>query len=284
MLPASVVFTEDSDRSSSTPLPPTATLAPLFTLTPTVSPSPTWTSTPTQTPSPTLTPTPTWVHYPAGEAEVLILLYHHVAESNPPSRYFVSPQKFEQQMGLLRERGYTTIPISQLVAVLREGGELPQRPIVITFDDGDLDVYENAFPVMQELGMIGVVYVIANRLEDAESLGVSHLEELLAAGWEVGSHSMSHPDLTLNHNWVRTEVLNSRLVLEEALGVSVLTFAYPFGQVDPYVAQKVQDYGYRAGLGLGVTWKHSLDSLFYLSRREVYGNMDVEEFAALLPP
>ena len=253
------------------------------TASPTLTPSAS--ATPSPSPTPTLTPTvtPTWVWNPAGEVIVPILLYHHVSDVENLNRYYVSPTDFRAQMESLKDWGYTAIPMSLLVEALISGAELPQRPIVITFDDGDLSVYENAFPIMQELGFVGVLYIVSNRLKSEGFVNAEQLGEMIAVGWEVGSHSLSHADLTLDHDLVRSEVLQSRLDLNETLGITVTTFAYPFGTMDPYVATKVQNYGYRAAAGLGKSWKHTWSTLYYLSRIEIHGDFDLDDFTARLP-
>ncbi|MGE5223696.1 MAG: polysaccharide deacetylase family protein [Omnitrophica WOR_2 bacterium] len=258
------------------PMPPTVTFTPSATSTLT----PTPTRTPTATPPPT--PTATWSFIEAGDVTAPILLYHHVSDETA-NRYVVPVQTFKEQMQALDDWGYTTITMTLLVDALVNGARLPPRPIVISFDDGNLDIYENAFPIMQEFHFVGVTYIIANRLEARDYVSAKQLKKMIAAGWEVGSHSSAHSDLTANHNIVRYEVLQSRLDLEEALGVPVKTFAYPYGLMDPYVVQKVQDYGYRAAVGLGVQVEHTWSTLYYLSRREVQSDYNMDTFAALLP-
>jgi peptidoglycan/xylan/chitin deacetylase (PgdA/CDA1 family) len=155
--------------------------------------------------------------------------------------------------------------------------------VVITFDDGNLDVYTTAFPILRELGFVGVFYIVGDRLGAEGYVNAAQLSEMIAAGWEVGSHSLTHVDLTLDHALVREEVLQSRLLLEEALGVPVRSFAYPFGLVDDYVMEKTEDYGYTSGMGLGIFNQHYLGGQFYLSRREVHWEYDLAAFSALLP-
>jgi peptidoglycan/xylan/chitin deacetylase (PgdA/CDA1 family) len=220
---------------------------------------------------------------PAGLVIAPILLYHHIGDVGYSNRYYVSPDTFREQMQALHDWGYSTITPSDLVNVLINGGELPSRPVVITFDDGNLDVYQNAFPIMQEMGFVGAFYIVANRLESNGYVNVGQLQEMAAAGWEIGSHGMSHIDLTIDYSVVRLEVLQSRLTLEDAIGVPVKTFAYPFGLADSFVYEKVSEYGYRAGMGLGSSYQHTLGTLFYLSRREVHGDYNLTNFAALLP-
>jgi peptidoglycan/xylan/chitin deacetylase (PgdA/CDA1 family) len=264
---------------------PEDTSTPEPTQTPSDTPIPTNqpTLTPSHTPTLTPTPTPTWTWFDAGEVTAPILLYHHISENETPSRYYVSPEDFRSQMEALEQWGYTPIPISMLVDVLVYGGELPERPVVITFDDGDLDVYENAFPVMQELGYSGVFYVVSNWVGGKDVIDDEQLKEMIDAGWEIGSHSKSHADLVADHDVVRAEVLESRLELNETLGITVTTFAYPFGRMDTYVAQKVSNYGYRAAVGLGKGSTHKWGNLYYLKRLEVHGDFTLQDFAALLP-
>ena len=132
-----------------TPIP---TFTPAPTNTPTSTDIPTLTATPfpTFTPKPTLTPT--WPYNPKGEATVPVLLYHHVVPDDKATKdtcYCVSISNFQAQMSWLADHGYTGIPVTQLVNVLQNGGELPPHPVAITFDDGMQDIYTTAFPIMQ---------------------------------------------------------------------------------------------------------------------------------------
>ena len=278
-----IVLASANIDPSETPFQPatfTPTLVP--TETPTLTPSATLTPTPTETPTPTLTPT--WVFNEAGQVVAPILLYHHVEGDVSYSRYNVSIPDFRAQMQTLHDWGYNAIPISLLLDALINGAELPPKPIVITFDDGNLNVYENAFPIMQEFDFPGVFYIVGNRVNSGTNIAQApQLQEMVDAGWEIGSHSYTHTDLTLNHNIVRYEILQSKLDIEDALGVDVQTFAYPFGTVDPYLAEKVQDYGYRGGMGLGASWTHTWGTMFYLSRIEIHGDFTVDDMGVRLP-
>ena len=215
---------------------------------------------------------------------VPILLYHSVSDENPEdNRYAVSMADFKDQMERLRYWGYSTVTIKQLVDHINKGYYLPRRPVVISFDDGYLDVYENAFPIMERYGFTGTVYIVANRLESDGFLQVEQLKELIDQGWDVGSHGMTHTELTQNHALVRKEILQSRLDLENALGIKVFSFAYPFGSLDWYISYKVYDYGYRAGVAVGNLVTHSSGTIYNLSRREIQGDADLGAFADLLP-
>lgn len=265
---------------------PTQPEAPSETLEPSSTPQPSSTPSPT-VPQPTLTPsqtpTPQWLYNEPGEVVAPILLYHHVEDESPLSRYQVSIPDFRAQMQTLKELGFTPVSISTVLTALLDGGELPEKPIVITFDDGHLSVYENAFPIMQELGFPGVFYIVTNRINGSpEFVTTAQLKEMIAADWEIGSHSFSHADLTQNHAIAAKEIGKSKTDLEKALSTSVSTFAYPFGTIDSFTAQKVSDYGYQAGMGLGKSKTHTWNTLFYLSRIEIYGYYTLENFKEIL--
>ena len=269
---------------------PSNTVTPTATLSPTSTPQPSDTLAPSDVPTATVSPTtppptvtPTWILNDPGRVVAPILLYHHVASDGGDSRYYVDTENFRQQMKALRRWGYTSITPSYLAQVLIHGGELPARPVIITFDDGNLDVYTNAFPIMRKMGFVGTVYIVAERLGEYNLVNAEQLAEMAAAGWEVGSHTMSHADLTYNHWQLSYELQQSRTLLEDTLGVPVLTLAYPYGLSDDYIVEWAKEYGYTAGMGLGTFNEHTLDTLFFLNRREVYFEYDINAFSALLP-
>ncbi len=257
------------------------------TLTPTTTASPTWTPSPTATPTPTITPTPTpiWLVQGPGRIVCPILMYHHIESPGFNSRYHVRPEDFEWHMQMLHDWGYTTIPISLLVQAITQGAPLPPRPVVLTFDDGNISVYTTAWPIMQKFGFIGVVYIVGNRLQADGYMNADQIRELVDAGWEVGSHSMSHADLTKvkDRNILMWETRQSRLVLEAAIGVPVRTFAYPYGLMDDAVRRAVRDAGYEAAVGLGYTAEQWPSMLYYLWRREVGGDYTIDIFRSVMP-
>jgi peptidoglycan/xylan/chitin deacetylase (PgdA/CDA1 family) len=267
------------------PAEPTATQTvpptPLPTQTETATATPTITPTPTQT----LTPTPTWVPQGPDKVTVPILLYHHVAVSPVNSPYYVAPDKFEDEMRLLHNWGYTSIPIELLVKAINEGAELPPRPVIISFDDGDTDVYTNAFPIMQKYGFTGLFYLVSNRLGVDGYVTKEQIKEMVDAGWEIGSHSMNHVDLrTVQDDGIMYgEVIQSKLDLEAALGIPIQTFAYPFGSIGnsvPYVHKA----GYIAAVGaLGYGPEQTKGNLFVLQRSEIQGKEDAKTFIRFLP-
>lgn len=255
---------------------PTETTPPL--------PTPTKTATATQTPTITPTPTTTRVNQGPDAIVVPILLYHRIAVSPIGSQYYVSPDKFEDQMKLLQDWEYTVIPIELLVKAIKEGADLPPRPVIITFDDGDTSVYETAFPIMGKYGLTGAAYIVGNYMDTDGYMSADQIKELADAGWEIGSHGRSHRDLTKLEPVVqRIEIVNARKELQEATGSSIDTFAYPFGFMGETAGRYVHNAGYIAGMGLGYTNDQGVSNLFWLQRRDVKGGYDIKRFTDFLP-
>lgn len=278
--PESPLDTEASGASPSpsgspSPVPGTPTQTP--------HPTPTATAVPSPNPTPTVQPTEAWILRGPGALEVPILLYHRILPDEPPSRYTIEPDTFGGQMAYLERLGCQTITLSQMRQAILSGAELPPHAVILTFDDGNEDNFTYAFPIMQRYGFTGTAYLVANRIGSEGFLSRAELREMIAAGWEIGSHSMTHSDLTLldRSEW-RREILDSRLKLERELDVEVESFAYPFGSFIPDLAGVIEKFGYHTGMGLGKSDVHDIGTIYYLQRLEVLGSMDLDEFAELV--
>jgi peptidoglycan/xylan/chitin deacetylase (PgdA/CDA1 family) len=229
-----------------------------------------------------LRPTRQWLYRSPGELEVPILLYHHVAVTDVPLRYTVSPENFETQISSLYDWGYTAIPLSLLVDAMLNGAELPPRPVVITFDDGYRDIYQNALPVMQRYGYVGTLYIIVDQIGVGGYLNARQIAELLEQGWELGSHSQTHANLRKSAASLEKEVTGSRQVLEALFDTPVLSFSFPYGSATQAIIQVVKESGYQSAVGIGGSITHRVKNVYYLSRNEVQGTFDLVTFAGLL--
>ena len=220
-----------------------------------------------------------------GDIIVPILLYHHVGFSLDEAEraYYVSPEAFDQQMNLLYQWGYKTISVELLVRAINRGAELPPKPILLTFDDGGETTYTTALPIMQRYGFTGVAYIVTNYVGITHYMNADQVRALHAAGWEIGSHSLNHRDLTSRPERQEREIVQSRRRLESLLGVPVLSFAYPFGVYNTDSVYYVHTAGYIAAMGLGNESLQQSKNLFYLSRRAVRGTEDLQTFASRLP-
>ncbi|MDR3763968.1 MAG: polysaccharide deacetylase family protein [Acidobacteriota bacterium] len=174
-----------------------------------------------------------------------VLMYHHVGplRGGPLDYLTVTPENFDRQMQWLARRGYTAIRSSDWVRWRREGKGLPEKPVLITFDDGYAETAQNAFPVLRRYGFSGLMFVVTqllgkdnawDREHGAAPLPLMTAEEIRrwdAEGIEFGAHSRTHADLTaLSVDAAREEMRGSRQDLEALLGHAAASFAYPYGR------------------------------------------------------
>lgn len=255
-------------------------------VTPSLTPEPTATVTetpvPTETPAPTPTPSPTWIWNPAGKATAPILAYGTVGEGSS-AEDDTPVEVFDQHLLTLQQAGYTPITLAQLSEAVYKGANLPQRPVVITFDKNSAGIYTQAFPRLQKYGYVATVFTVVNEIDTNGKLTTQQLKDLAAAGWEIGSSGMSRINLTGMPELLSQEIAGSREELQKKLGVPITSFAYPGGAVNDFVAARVANYGYYAGATLLATFDHYAGSLFYLGRFAVRNNQDMTNFLAMLP-
>lgn len=262
-------------------------------VTPTETPQPTATITNTPEPTPTVpTPTATWHFEEKGEIITPILVYYHIADDaseipgqDAGSQYMLPKDEFQQQLAEIKQRGYESIPITVLTNAMLFGTEMPQRPIVFTFDSTAEVTYNNAFLLMQEAGFTGTIFLTVNQIGQENMLTVAQINEMIAAGWQIGSSGMNGYNLTSDHSLLSDEISGSRLALQELFDTSVTVFAYPYGRTDDVILPRVSAWGYEAAVGLN--WydapQHNAGNIYYLSRYEVLAAENHNDLLEYLP-
>jgi peptidoglycan/xylan/chitin deacetylase (PgdA/CDA1 family) len=149
-------------------------------------------------------------------------------------------------MAALRAAGYHAITLATAVRAWRHGGPLPPRPIVITFDDGYLSDYTHARPALRRLRWPGVLDLVLRNLGPG-GLTAREVRGLIASGWEIDSHTLTHPDLTgLGAVALRHELVGSRAEIRHRFGQPADFFCYPSGRYNARVVAAVRAAGYRA--------------------------------------
>lgn len=205
------------------------------------------------------------------EDDVLVLCYHAIS-SSWRSEIAVTPGRFRSHLIELRRRGYTGVTFTDAAH-----GRGTGKRVAVTFDDGYRSVHRLARPILDELGMSATVFIptlyigrnepmswpgiaeYASGPDSSELLPMSweELGELARTGWEIGSHTESHPRLTgLSDAELNRELLASRAAVAEGLGSSCTSIAYPYGDVDNRVAAAARDAGYEAGAALMYSAAH----------------------------
>jgi peptidoglycan/xylan/chitin deacetylase (PgdA/CDA1 family) len=179
-----------------------------------------------------------------------ILMYHYIREVDQTVdpmgyRLSVSPTQFAAQLAWLAQEGYVTLRMDEAAACLQGKRGCPPRAIVLTFDDGYMDAYTDALPLLQKHGFVATFYVVAAFIGEHGYMGWDELEQLRDAGMEIGSHTLTHPNLTiLSRDQASYEILHSAEIIGGNLQVPMHSFCYPIGKFTPLVKSLVQEAGY----------------------------------------
>lgn len=223
---------------------------------------------------------------------VPILMYHYL--SVPPADadiyrtdLSVTPENFRQQMAYLAENGYTPIDFYQLSAAITAHTDLPDKPVLLTFDDGYLDNYENAFPILQEFGFTATFFIITD-LADQGAPGYANweqLKEMAAAGMRIESHTKNHPDLsTMGRDDVIFQVLGSQETIAAHIGYTPRYLCYPGGRYNAETMQLLRELDlWGAVTTQGGAW-HSFEDRYEWDRQRMRYDTTLEQFARLIDP
>ena len=186
------------------------------------------------------------------EPNGVAILEYHTITSTPDEdgeRYNVYPNDFSAQLDYLQDNGYNTITIEDFVRSTRGEFELPDKAIILTFDDGYADNYQNMLPILQAHNMKAVVYIIANELGKPGYLTVEQVLDLQKQGIEIGNHTANHrPLIGLSESELNHEIRDSKLYLEYLGIYNVDNFSYPNGLYNDDVMAVLKNNSYHSAV------------------------------------
>ncbi len=235
----------------------------------------------------------------AERKQVPILMYHSISDYAGPKfkQFTVPPKLFAEHLAYLHQHSYTPMTVTEFVmARSNVGNKLPERPVLLTFDDGFADFYTEALPILKRYGFAATLYVVTGYINktsrwlrhegetERPMLSWDQLREILASGIECGGHTHSHPQLdTLTPAEVYREIVQNKKLLEDQLGQNIFTFAYPYGYQTASIRRQVQESGYTSACAV----RHTMSSTetrdsFSLARLMVKFDTSVDSLAALL--
>lgn len=214
-------------------------------------------------------------------AQIPILVYHGIrktgaSENAMQKRFNISPEILEKEFSFLKNEGYETISFMDLYEAFSNNKPLPQKPIIISFDDGWKNQYTVAFPLLKKFGMRATFFVISGVLDGDLYMTSENIKEMSDAGMEIGAHTKNHPYLDrLSAEIAREEITGSKTALQKIIGKPITTFAYPYGHFNNETAKIVEQSGFRTARNtfLGITSKK--DNLFRLKSIEATENINL---------
>ncbi|MBI3959411.1 MAG: polysaccharide deacetylase family protein [Chloroflexi bacterium] len=223
-------------------------------------------------------------------ARVPVLMYHYLSVPPADANAYridlsVSPDLFARQLDRMQAEGYTTISLYDLLAHLWEGAPLPEKPVVLTFDDGYRDNYTNAFPLLRQRGMIATIFVVTDFMDEErpDYLTWEMAREMLAAGISIESHGRNHISLkNRDRDYLVWQALGSLETIEFELGVRPRFVSYPAGEFDAEIIAIFQSANYWAGFTTIQGATHSTGDPLRLHRVRVRNTTEPDELSRLL--
>ena len=214
---------------------------------------------------------------------VPILMYHVIkapTASTPMAELWTPAETFKATIELLKKEGYNGVTLDQVWRAWNGGPGLPDKPLVISFDDGYLSHTVTARPILQAAGWPGVLNLEGKNIGKG-GLTTNQVEGLIAAGWEIDSHTLTHPDLTTLDNAALTrELVDSRKLLQEKFKIPVNFFCYPAGKNDARVRAAVEAAGYKGATTVEPGIASKSDNPYLLPRIRVNGTDSAATVAA----
>jgi len=287
LAPISTITAPASATLAPSDTPPAATLTDPASATPSASPT-------AATPAASVTSQPAATELaltPDAQAlgrqvKLPILLYHYVepwpANATPLRKALtVQPADFAAQMAYLHAQGYVTVSLYDLMSALAQGTSLPQRAVVLTFDDGYRTLMDYAAPALAPLGYTGTVFVITQLMDEnfAQYLTWPQAEALYAAGWKIEPHTKTHPILAgQKRDFQLYEILGSVQTVAAHIGRMPRFFAYPYGKWDDTTIELEREMNLWGAVTELPGDVHAYSTRYGLHRVRVNGTMTLADF------
>jgi len=193
------------------------------------------------------------------------------------------PAQFEAHLKYLSQAGYQSIYLEDLIRHLAVGEPLPEKPIILTFDDGYDDAYREAYPLLKIYGFVGTFFIITDFVAEDEYLTWEEIKLMDEGGMEIGSHSHTHADLRgKTTDYIVWQVLRSKELIEAHTNGTVRFFCYPSGQYDELTMTILHQAHHWGAVTVNQGVNHSSERPFQLTRVRIRGSDTAEHLATRL--
>ena len=211
------------------------------------------------------------------------VLYHSV-EPSEKNEVIISPDRLREQLQFIKDSGYTTLTISKFNDYIINKKSIPEKSILITFDDGYMDNYTNAFPILKELDMKATIFVITSVIDEGSYyLSSERIKEMSDYGIDIESHTATHSHLDqLTYEEQLKELKDSKEKIESITGKKVLSVAYPYGDLNEDSTKAVKEAGYSLAFTTNLGYSDRDDTPVKLDRIYVSSRYTMERFKSRL--
>lgn len=189
----------------------------------------------------------------SSNVEIPVLLYHVVKPNPDPNNpWQFSLEEFEKHMAYLKENGYRTLTIKQYFNILDKKAAMPEKPILLTFDDNSNDFYPYVYPVLQKHGMKATQFTVSDWVNGSWNMTASEILTVMENGVDIQNHTVSHPFLAnLSKEQQYAEINNATIALKELTGKTTDVFAYPYGNYNAQTLSVLKELGFKGAFKVG---------------------------------
>lgn len=211
------------------------------------------------------------------------VLYYHSVNESADNEVTISPKMLKTELKYIHDQGYITLTINELKAYILNDSPIPDKSILITFDDGYMDNYYSAFPILKEFNMVATIFCITSELDGSYYLSEEAIREMSAYGIDIESHTLTHPHLNkMNYDKQLEELVKSKKTLEEITGKEINSIAYPFGDFNADSVKAAKEAGYTLGFTTKLGLSDRSDNPLTLDRIYISSKYDMNTFKELL--
>ncbi|WP_236289838.1 polysaccharide deacetylase family protein [Paenibacillus allorhizoplanae] len=225
---------------------------------------------------------PNGVVAPSASSKVSIpVLNYHSVTIDPGNVVVISPAKLEAQMKYLHDHGYTPISLATFINLIekKSGLAAPDKPVLLTFDDGYVDNVEEAMPILAKYNFPATLFMSPGMVEDASYLNWEQVKQLQEAGWDIQPHGMTHPHLPkLSAEQQAYEITEARKLIEEKLGTQADVFCYPYGEYNQTTVKLLKEHGFRYAFTIDQGYTTNQQSPYLLKRLFINGEESLKAF------
>ncbi|HIG0362265.1 TPA: polysaccharide deacetylase family protein [Clostridium sporogenes] len=208
-----------------------------------------------------------------------VLMYHSI-DYEKGNELRLPKEQFKEQMKYLKDNGYTTLTLKELHNFLDKNNPIPEKSIVITLDDGYVDNYNNAYPILKELGINATIFVVTSNIDkNKDTLTSKQIKEMDEYGIDIASHTYNHDKLDdLPYEKQLETMKKSKDDLEKILNHKVDFIAYPYGKWNETTIKAAKDAGYKMAFTTDGRWSNKANGIYSLDRVYISSLRDMGNF------